>query len=388
LEEVEALMDQSKYTHSLPVDQGYFDPLLKELNARAEHTPEYLNTLGFVLSQKFKFSGQLADIERAIQVLEEATYLSAPTSSQWQQSVHNLGTALMEHYQHSQKPEHLDRAIHLYEQLAEHKASDKAEQPDHLLNLCTCLMFRFDRTKNIADLDRLIRIGQEITEHTSGRSSHRQVHSNNHTTALLLRYTLTDKSDDQKAAIQTMALLLSEMAGDDPDRLPWIDKLGRIMLTYINQTTDPAALTEMIQIGRQLADTTPPDADYLPMVLTLVASGYTGRFTQTDDKNDLQQVLKLQERALSLCQAGSFYQMQCLYNLGTTLLHMRYTLTHNQDDVERAVKLLEQAVALLPADFHLRPVYISTLADALQARFERTENLADLERARDLRAKL
>jgi len=381
-------MDQSKYALSLPMDQGYFEPLLEELNEKAEHTPEYLNMLGFVLSQKFKFSGKLADIERAIQVLEEAMYLSEPTSSQWQESLHNLGTALMEHYQHSRKLEHVDRAIHLYEQLAEHKVSDATEEPDHLLNLCSCLMLRFDRTKNIVDLDRVIRTGQEVIEHTSSQSSHRHVHLSNHVTALLLRHSLTGKSEDQKAAIQTMALLVSEMPGDAPDRLQWIDAFSRTALTYTNQTKDASVLTDLIKIGQQLVANTPPDADYLPIVLVMISSGYMERFTQTEDEDDLKQVLQLQERALSLCQAGSFYQMQCLYNLGTTLLHMRYVLTHNQNDVNRAVKLLEQAVALLPSDFHLRSVYIGTLAEALEKRFERTENLADLERARELRAKL
>jgi hypothetical protein len=249
-------------------------------------------------------------------------------------------------------------------------------------------MLRFDRTKNIADLDRVIRTGQEIIEHTSSQSTHRRVHLQNHTTALLLRHTLTGKAEDQKAAIKTMALLISEMPADAPDRLQWIDTLSRTTLMYANQTTDPSALTDMIEIGQQLAASTPPDADYLPMVLMLIAGGYTGRFTLTEDEDDLRQVIRLQERALSLCKAGSFYQMQCLYNLGATLLHMRYTLTHDLADVNCAAKLLEQAVALLPADFHLRSVYIGTLAEALQARFELTENLADLERARELRAKL
>jgi tetratricopeptide (TPR) repeat protein len=381
-------MDQSEYTLSLPIDQGYFEPLLKELNEKMEHTPESLNMLGFVLSQKFRFSGKLADIERAIQVLEEAIYLSMPTSAEWQQSVHNLGTALMEHYQHSQKPEHLDRAIHLYEQLAEHKASDATEEPDHLLNLCSCLMLRFNRTKNIADLDRVIRTGREVIEHTSNQSSHRHVHLSNHTMALLLRHSLTGKSEDQKAAIKTMTLLVNAMPGDVPERLQWIDTLCRTLLAYANQTTDPSALTDMIQIGQKLAACTPPDADYLPMLLILIAGGYTGRFGQTEDEADLRQVLRLQERALSLCKTGSFYQMQCLYNLGATLLHMHYVRTNDLKDVNRAVELLEQAVALIPEDFHQQTLYISTLAAALEARFERTENLADLERAKALRAKI
>jgi tetratricopeptide (TPR) repeat protein len=344
-------MDQSKYTLSLPIDQGYFEPLLEELNEKAERTPEHLNTLGFVLSQKFKFSGNLTDIECAIQVLEEAMYLSEPTSAQWQESVHNLGTALMEHYQHSRKLEHVDRAIHLYEQLAEHRASDATEEPDHLLNLCSCLMLRFDRTKNIADLDRVIRTGQEVIEHTSSQSSHRQVHLRNHVTALLVRQSLTGKLEDQKVTIQAMELLLCEIPGDAPDRLKWIDAFTRIAIAYTNQTKDASVLTDFIQIGQQIVANTPPDADYQPMVLVMISSGYMERFVQTDDEANLKQVVQLQERALSLCKAGSFYQMQCLYNLGATLLHICYARTHNQNDVNRAVKLLEKAVALIPRTF-------------------------------------
>jgi tetratricopeptide (TPR) repeat protein len=381
-------MDQPEYTLSRSIDQEYFESLLEELSEKMEPSPETLNTLGFVLSQKFKCSGKLADIERAIQVLEEATYLSQPISSEWQESVHNLGTALMEHYQHSQKPEYLDRAIRLYEQLAEHKASDATNEPDHLLNLCSCLMLRFKNTKNIADLDRVIRTGQEIIEHTTSQFAHRHGHLCNHTAVLFLRYSLTGQLEDQKAAIKTMALLINEMPGNAPERLQWIDTLCRTLLAYTNQTADPAALADLIQLGQQLVDSTPPDAEYLPMLLMLIAGGYTGRFGLTEDEKDLRQVLRLQERALSLCKPGSFYQMQCLYNLGAALLHMRYARTNSLKDVERSIKLLEQAVALIPEDFHLRTLYISTLAEALEERFERTENLADLQRARALRAKL
>jgi len=88
---------------------------------------------------------------------------------------------------------------------------------------------------------------------------------------------------------------------------------------------------------------------------------------------------------LTLCKPGTFYQMQCLHNLGN-ILKMRYLDTEDLQDLNRSIDLLEQAVAMLsPATQHIKSTYLSNLAEALRLRFERTENIADLERAKELK---
>lgn len=47
-----------------------------------------------------------------------------------------------------------------------------------------------------------------------------------------------------------MALLVSEMPGDAPDRLRWIDTFSGTALTYTNQTKDASFLTDLIQSSR------------------------------------------------------------------------------------------------------------------------------------------
>lgn len=67
---------------------------------------------------------------------------------------------------------------------------------------------------------------------------------------------------------------------------------------------------------------------------------------------------------------------------------MRYTATQDLADLDLSVENLEQAVALVTPDFHSRRAYMRALIDVLQRRFERTENLPDLERIKQLRAGL
>ena len=70
------------------------------------------------------------------------------------------------------------------------------------------------------------------------------------------------------------------------------------------------------------------------------------------------------------------------------MLNARYGSRKDLATLNRAIDLLEQAVALLtPKSPHLYQPYMQTLADALQRRFERTENLADLERSKELLSK-
>jgi tetratricopeptide (TPR) repeat protein len=373
--------------------EDIFDSLLAEYDEEKEYTPERLSMFGFGFVQRFRLTGKQRDIEQAVQVLERTTRKLEPSSEQWQQNLNNLGTALMTCYVHLRKLEHLNRAIRLFGQLAEYRASDVDEQPDHLLNLCSCLMMRFQATKKIEDLDRMIRLGQEIIEHTTSKATHRQAHLENHASVLLLRFVLRGDLEDQRMALHTMVLLESELPENSPRRMHWIDQITREMSAYTAQAKNPLALTDMILLGERLIAGTPPEADYLPMLIGLNGGSYLARFSYTDKDEDMAQAIQHMERALVLnapaveSKAGAFYQMQCYYNLGAAF-KMRYSARRNLDDLQQAIEKMELAVAQLSPDFQLADVYHDALAGALELRFERTEDLADLERAKQLRAKL
>ena len=91
---------------------------------------------------------------------------------------------------------------------------------------------------------------------------------------------------------------------------------------------------------------TPCDADYLPVLINFLAYALLTRYGRMDDDADLHLAIEKQEYALSLCEADSFYYMQCMHNLGSALC-VRYKLTEELADLDRAVALLERAVELL-----------------------------------------
>ena len=69
-----------------------------------------------------------------------------------------------------------------------------------------------------------------------------------------------------------------------------------------------------------------------------------------------------------------------LSNLGNAL-QARFERTGQQADLDQAITRLSEAVDAAPADHPDRPGYLSNLGAALQARFERTGQQADLDQA-------
>lgn len=155
------------------------------------------------------------------------------------------------------------------------------------------------------------------------------------------------------------------------------------------QTKQLSDVNAAIRIWENLAENTPSTISYYPVILNFIAWGLLTRYTHTEQKKDLERLVQTQEKALSLCSSDSFYRMQCLFNLGTGL-KMRYQVHEDLADINRSVDLYEQAIALLTINSreNLRESYVAMLVNALEQRFERTENLDDLECVRQLKKKL
>ncbi|MGH2480897.1 MAG: hypothetical protein ACRDHW_14685, partial [Ktedonobacteraceae bacterium] len=356
----------------------------------------------------------------------------------WLHTTHNFSAALINMYEQMHDIKYLNRAIDLLTQLAEHIQSDEGNQPAHLMNLWSALNLRFEHTQRMKDLDRLVRVGKEIIEYTDHRSPLRLLYLHNQQSMLFKRYALTRRLEDQKTAIDTLALLVNELPADDPQRAEHLDWLAKSVIVYYyqarditpkmepeekkaamhmlsqivtdlpgdspdleeclevltkmvvsscNQRQNPSAIIELAEIGEKLLARIPSNADYLAGIVNITGSGYLLRYTKSSDPTHLEQAIQHLENGIARCAPNPFYLRQCHFNLGNAY-RIRYGERKAPEDLNRSVTSLEQALALSESGATARSAYLSTLADVLQTRFERTENLADLERTQELRAQI
>lgn len=414
------------------------DATLKEYDEQAEYTPEKLTEFGAAFGQRFQIKREPEDIKRAVSILGRAQSRMEKYTPDWLHTTHNLSAALVNMYEQTHDIKYLNRAIDLLTQLAEHIPSDKGNQPAHLMNLWSALNLRFEKMRRMKDLDRLVRVGEEIIAYTDRSSPLRLPYLYNQQAMLFKRYILTMRLEDQKAAIDTLFLLVQELPADNPQRAEHLDWLAKSVIVYYyqardrmpemgleekkaamhmlsqivadlpgdspdleeclelltkmvvsacNQRRSPAALIELAEIGEKLLARIPSNADYLAGIVNITGSGYLLRYTKSDDPAHLDLAIQHLENGIARCAPNPFYLRQCHFNLGNAY-KIRYDKGKELADLDRSVASLEQALALNASDAATTPAYLSTLADVLQTRFERTENLTDLERTKELRTQI
>ena len=424
------------YLRAMTLDE--LDSTLRAYDEKKEYIPEKLTEFGAAFGQRFQIKREPEDISRAVHILGRAQSLTERYTPGWLHITHNLSAALINMYEQTRDLKYLNRAIDLLTQLAEHIPSDEGNQPAHLMNLWSALNLRFEHSQRMKDLDRLIRVGKEIIEYTDHRSPLRLLYLHNQQSMLFKRYILTRRLEDQKAAIDTLALLVNELPADDPQRAEHLDWLAKSVIVYYyqardtmpkmepeekkaamhmlsqivadlpgdspdleeclevltkmvvsscNQKQNPSAMIELAEIGEKLLARIPSNADYLAGIVNITGSGYLLRYTKSSDPTHLEQAIQHLENGIARCAPNPFYLRQCHFNLGNAY-RIRYGERKGLEDLDRSVTSLEQALALSEPDASARSAYLSTLADVLETRFERTENLADLERTKELRAQI
>src|SRR6266568_2928421 len=289
---------------------------LKQAPLDLPDLPGRLNLLGYALNEYYERTANVTHLKQSIQ-------LSEVSSPAWLDSLNSLGNVLRSRYKHTKKVADQDRAIQVYGQLTEHTPLDSPDLPMRMHNLCSGLLERYTRTRDMADLDRDLRAWEETLERTPLDDQYRLMYVGNFANGALMHYTLTDELDDLKRAIKALKLAVNELPPKSQERVGYLEQLYTCMIRNWQITKDLADIDDAIQTGEQVIAKTPADAHDLPVMYNFLMLAYTKRGEKTHDEADWDKSLQIQEQSLAISKPGSFYRMQCSFNLGS-MLNARY----------------------------------------------------------------
>lgn len=124
-----------------------------------------LNTLSWWLGQKFELVGAMDDLEKAIQVAEEAVDLAVDIGSYFRNSslMFNMGNLLMKRWHRFKEDKDIDRAIALAERGVKLIPSESPDRAARLANQCDWLYLRADHHQSEEDDARATEIAIEAT---------------------------------------------------------------------------------------------------------------------------------------------------------------------------------------------------------------------------------
>lgn len=245
-------------------------------------------------------------------------------------------------------------------------------------NLATLYMERFDHIGDTADMDRVFALLEPTISafETSGTpSSHALVYAR----ALGYRYARAGNLDDLARRIA----LLEECAAAEPDpreEAYRLGALGNALSDRFAVTTTRRDLDRSIRYLEQALDRLPrSDKRLRANLLTCLGAGLRRRNETGDESSDLDRAIRLQQDAVALAPHVWGYQnnLACAY-------HQRARFQNSRRDLDRAIAGFIRVLDHTADDSPDLPGYMTSYADALDARGHADRSEGDIRAAVDL----
>ena len=362
------------------------DDLEDAVTATATGHPDlfvYLSNLGAALQTRFGRTGEPADLDRAVDVLEEAVAVTPTGRPDLPAMLSNLGVALRTRFDLSGDTADLDRAVDVQDLAVAGSATDHPDRPGYLSNLGIALRTRFDLSGDTVDLDRAVDVQDLAVAGSATDHPDRPGYLSNLGVALETRFDRSGDTTDLDRAVDVLDLAVAATPSDHPNLHGYLSNLGRVLQTRFDRSGDTTDLDRAVDVLDLSVAATPTDYPDRHERLSNLGVALRTRFDRSGDTTDLDRAIDVHGLAVAATPTDYPDRPGLLSNLGDAL-RTRFGRYGDATDVDRAVDVLDLAVAATPSDHPDRPMYMSNLGGALLTRFGRYGEATDLDRAVDV----
>lgn len=340
----------------LTKDVDVLQDAIKHHEAALDITPEddpdrlqRLTDLGICLGHRFERTGAVDQLDRLIQVFEEAEGLPSDDNTQRGWILNGLGGGLKERYLgNGQSVEDLERAI----SISEDALSITPNAPETLTNLGTVLLLRFRHSGDVADLDRCV----ELIEKAQAAVLPDDPSSARFSAAMAEAYgqrfhckgDLTDLEkalEKQRKAVATVAPVSPRRFHMQMSLADHLHNLYQHSEYHGDHSFDIKILEEAIAISKRALEEAPRDDRDTPTGLASYGNSLLVRFRVLGDISDLDEAIRLTTEAVSLAHPMHKAAGHSLcHNANANCFKVRFLVTGKSDDLDHAIDMANKAV--------------------------------------------
>ncbi|KAK8924380.1 hypothetical protein VCV18_004800 [Metarhizium anisopliae] len=215
-----------------------------------------LQSLSELLFARFKHTRSMDDLDRTIQLREQALVLTSSTDTDWVVQAHSLGNCYGERFEMNGHIDNLNRCITLLEVAA--RRQDMQLEGDILYNLAFRLVRRSDRTGSMDDLNSAVAAAERSTN-PSVQGHDRTERITCLAACLSRRFERAGSMKDLDRAVQLLRNAVSLMPTDFPHRGEKLNNLGAMLGLKHGMTKSAADLDDAIEATGKALEALPSD---------------------------------------------------------------------------------------------------------------------------------
>ncbi|KAF5343629.1 hypothetical protein D9758_015445 [Tetrapyrgos nigripes] len=333
-----------------------------------------LSNLGSAFSYRFERLGELGDIENAICFIRQAVDLTPDGHADKAAMLNNLGKAFS-----------FDLSA---VDLTPDGHADKAAM---LNNLGSAFESRFERLGELGDIENAIRFKRQAVDLTPDGHADKAARLNNLGSAFESRFERLGELGDIENAIHFMHQGVDLTPDGHADKAAMLNNLGIAFSCRFERLGELGDIENTIRFKRQAVDLTPDGHADKAAWLNNLGNAFSHRFERLGELGDIENAIRFMHQAVDLTPDDHADKAAMLNNLGnafeTRLTNLgnafscRFKRLGELGDIENAIHFKRQAVDLTP-DGHADKAYkLNNLGSAFSHRFERLGELADIENA-------
>jgi tetratricopeptide (TPR) repeat protein len=345
--------------------------------------PWLLDMAGFGLLQQYADSGEPADLDRSLALLDAAVEAAKPGSIELSVSLDHLGCALRDRYARSGNRADLDRGI----ELAERAVRDAPDLPENVsfepINLGNALIDRYRITGDARDLNRAIELFQQAASSTPDKAEH-YARFSCLAIGLMVRHHRTGDLTDLDNAIRLLQQALDALPDRSTGRFRILTALAMALHERYDRLGDPADLNQAIRLLEWVIAEESPQATLYASHLGHLATGLIYRWHSSAGRpGDQEAAIQALEKAVALTEPGSEWHMRLVANLGGALVErgLRRSLSGQPDDLTRAIEFLTPVVQATAQGTPEWAARMGNLASAFRIRSEESDACDDVVQA-------
>ncbi|WP_162637660.1 CHAT domain-containing protein [Streptomyces qinglanensis] len=369
----------------LYVSRGVVNSSLADLDngillgrAAAAETP-----LACGLTERFALTLQADDLEGALATLAYPATLSEASWYHWQQVVQRITEVARRHPTLADGRDIVKVALGLASRLMGTPGPAAAE---YAILTSELLVHRYETSGDQDDLRRATGI-LEAQLATTPRETTIYDH------LLVLaggrwreQYSLSADTAAFRRATERLEHALDRCEPGSPHYPNAMGNLGTVLRAHFDLTGDLGYLDKAITAYEQAISGWDSE-DHTPSWAVGVgnlANALRASYDATGEGDRLDRAISLHEQAVAALPPGHPYLPQRLFNLANAHMTRFFGLDEQRADLDRAQALLRHVLDDIPADSPMRPDAVTTLSISAAAKFQVTDELADLDEAVEL----
>lgn len=358
---------------------GLCEEALRNTPLRDQRRIGCLFHVSVCFSSWFDRMGSLEDLEKAIQGIEE-TLLATTTGHGFRGlMLQHAGDYYSQRYERLRSVIDLEKAIHATKEALAPPLQDLQARASALANLGVLMSLRFELNGDIDDVETGIAVIQEAVGITPIQGPTRANMLNNLGGLLAMRFRRLGMIQDVELGIQAV----QEALATPSDHLIHANRLNTLSALFLYRYTSLGVLGDIemaVQVNKEAIATAPKDHPNRKRFLSNASAMLCARYGRLGSSLDMDEGICAIEELGPELPLNDSVGMYRYINIGY-LFCTRYNKLGDVDDLDIALQAMEMAVAALPLGHQERATQLLKLGKTYYTRFTLFRDISDLEKA-------